>query len=456
MKKRGYVIFVLILFISLFLSLSGKGVEIDRDEDIINQMLSIKEQFSKEDFNTIRFEDIIQETKLAINEDDKAQINALIIRFEDLGELAYNTKMSLDTYNKTIDALEKIDISEDDKTKILGIYNEAVIEFRNENYEGANKLLLNTQNYIKNSTEFYFIELFSKINSFKNQVKEIGLSTKPIISLEQKILDIKSKIDLSNISLVRDELININESIYIIKKIQEQWLFVKNKSINQELFEEIFVETKYYFENSRFEKIKELGKRSSELSQNIVNLEQKFEYISDKISELKLKNLEVNDAEVLLNKAKENYYQGNFELAEIDVNKAISILEEIESENIIFGALDKSRISFDILAFIKNNYKIIILVMGVITLIFCYGYEPARDKVMMYRYKNLRSREKNIIKQIKKIQTEYYVKKSISTDEYNNHLDTYQNSLIDIRRKLYSISKKLKINNRKILIKEPE
>ncbi|MEK6943632.1 MAG: hypothetical protein AABX00_06220 [Nanoarchaeota archaeon] len=151
----------------------------------------------------------------------------------------------------------------------------------------------------------------------------------------------------------------------------------------------------------------------------------------------------------LLAKSRAEFALNHFDDAESLAKQSEENLKSLESSSLIFGALGRKRIVFDVFSFFKSHWLAIIAVLAAIAAAWKYSHEAISLKILAKKLAALKKEKETIMAMIKQAQEDYFKKKSMNENSYNNLVDNHQQRLMEIEEKLTMIESKLKKQNEK-------
>ena len=151
----------------------------------------------------------------------------------------------------------------------------------------------------------------------------------------------------------------------------------------------------------------------------------------------------------LLAKSRAEFALNHFDEAESLAKQSEENLKSLESSSLIFGALGRKRIVFDVFSFFKSHWLAIIAVLAAIAAAWKYSHEAISLKILAKKLAALKKEKETIMAMIKQAQEDYFKKKSMNENSYNNLVDNHQQRLMEIEEKLTMIESKLKKQNEK-------
>lgn len=444
---------LLLLFLEIFSvsSLAQKNtaeikVSYFQASNSIKNSEKIVDDITNMGLNNQRFKDLLQDSRTYFELKD--YINVLRIEKE-LKELKQKTLFLIETINKTQKLIENAESMGLNIESIHEQYLAGIEEFNENNFEQSLLLIKNSLSDVNKELNSLF-NLEPVFENLEVLAKDAELKFNIINDLKDKFEKISVEDDLYSKIIIKEEILLLNTSITNLLRAKEEIQEISGKGVPVSRLYDLYEESIASIELGRFNEAIGLIEEIGLLKKEIFYLLDKIGQAKKEIGILKSKNLDFSSPQELLNQGIKKFEDNNYEDSKILIDESIAKSNELKSSSLLFGVLDKSSATFNLLHFLKNYWLIILLSFVALFIIFSFSYKSLSGRHLARQILLLKKQEKTIIELIKKYQTEYFKHRKISKESYNLAIDKYQERLLKIKEKLPLLESKLEQQRAKI------
>ena len=147
------------------------------------------------------------------------------------------------------------------------------------------------------------------------------------------------------------------------------------------------------------------------------------------------------------NRAKQEFSLENFEEAEKLFLETKKSLQEIETNNIVFGGIRKAELKKNLIDFLINNWILILVVAALIAVLFKPLKKYSQLKIAGFKLSKLKSEKEAIISLQKELQKDYYIGHSIDKKSYHKEFSRIEERKIEIGNQIAMNEEKEKEHN---------
>lgn len=178
--------------------------------------------------------------------------------------------------------------------------------------------------------------------------------------------------------------------------------------------------------------------------------------IFDKTWDSESKNFDLSSIKNTYDEINNSFIQERFEETITLINKGYLTLSNYESSQTTLNLFYKTTTK-TIKDFFINNWKILSIGATIVIILLIIFWSVIKKAIIKNKLKNLYSRKSAIEGLVKKIQYDYFKKKTMSETEYNIKIKTFGDMTREIDRQLPEIQEQLiKVDKKKILADEKE
>jgi hypothetical protein len=443
-KKEDKNLFILFIFSLLFIVNLVNANEIGNDRSTALSIAYKADQSIKEltgrGIKVNRLIDLKKEVNLALEKNNYKEVISLSNDIINLKNIAIDTYNRINKSNLLITVLDRLNVN---TSKIKNNLLYGTREFSIENYESANLYVNKTYDEISNIFNNKFKKILYNLNKLKNLSIQNNISTVKIndfVSIVNKSLENK---EYQRLNLLILEGNKINNSIFILINIKNLMDDVEKQNLPITRMNDITKEAELSLDLGDYNKVLLLNKDAEMLKTTIFDLDEDINKTRLMLSTAEKDGLEIDGAKELLNSAIDKFNNENFEEAQKLIKETQNNLREIKSSALVLGVIEKSRLKFNVIMLIKNNLWSILIIIILVVLFAITSYSFISVQLLKNKIKKNKN-ELNILKNLQiKTQREYFVKRTISKQNYLVNMDKYDEKMTKIKEILPVLERKL-------------
>lgn len=329
--------------------------------------------------------------------------------------------------------------------------NSAKIAFEANNYEEALALITWENNRLDGMIINISGTLEGSIKGINYTIHEEGIDSQLIAKISAETEKAYKSSDYASIIISYNSLPEINHSLRMIIEASNLIKGLEGHRRQTKRLEDIKVQAIDSLDNKDYESSILYSEEIIYLAQLIRSTESVIAETQSRIS-VAGSMKEARLANETLHRAINELELENYEDSQESAQEAYDIISGAESQSLLFGSLSNEKARFNIIKSAKENPWIvpaIIMVFLLIAILFIKASRIITIRFCGVRIKKLTAERGAIEGLIKRNQVEYFVKKSIDIDTYNNTAKKHQEMLLNIEKKIPLLKEKIEKNKGK-------
>ncbi|MFH0874621.1 MAG: hypothetical protein V1859_01700 [archaeon] len=440
-KTKGFAkmnIHSLILCVLLVLLLAVQPAFGENVNITYSKIVGFAEDLNMRNMDAERILELHIEAKEALQKNDYILYEKKVNQAYDAYLFAISLYESQQVLDKNIVSLGSLNYSQKEiKKKAYEISYELSVG----NYEQAKIYLDYANSEINNISKDVKKTINTRLSALNATLLQNGIKLRLIESYYNSVNSAQEASDISKLAEILQNTIELEKSIGYLVLLKQFEINAKENNVPTIIFKDISDEANNLIEKSRFESVKELYLLGREKYNKAIGA---YAAISDAQTKIAKLNSTVTDAaeseiaaaSFALEKAKKQFNESDFESSLLNAKDAIAKAEGIENKNKVLSAITLSRLNVDFIGFIKKNWIYLFALFVAIIIFWVYIYKKIQILVYQYKLKKAIEQKNNLISCIKKLQDDYYNKKSMPRPIYDARLDAYQEGLIRLTREI--------------------
>ncbi|MBN1793048.1 hypothetical protein JW826_05180 [Candidatus Woesearchaeota archaeon] len=366
-----------------------------------------------------------------------------------------------ETYNTTKSHIDKLTALEDMTKQIESLmeeaigrginitgvsvhYNIGVGEFKKNSFETAERELSTSKELLVNSLKNQSADMKSGLEALENLnlEQELGLSiiNKSIAEVSQY----EERDDYMNVFATLSKTSQMNESLHQIIILKETINRLEAEGKRTERFNDQMRELMTLFEEEDYAGLGILFNETQTIIYQAKEVVAGLAEIDQRLASPEVQGIDFTEAQELLEISKEELALENYEKSRDYMDRAKSLIEEIEKEHLLTTLINKSKAKYNPVKFLKENWLYIIL--GVLMLRFFTKVSMSAGKIAVYEHqiRKLEREQEVIIELMRGLQEEYYLTKEIDKDTYEAEKANFEQRSSEINKEFPVLTAKIK------------
>ena len=425
-------------------SLSQAQASIKNSQDAINHLQTIG-------MGTQRLDDLLQDAELSLQRGEYGRVVRIGEEIIVLQNKAIMLQNIIVRTKETIGDARSLSLN---VSAIEGQFTEGMRDFEAGNYEHAESMF---QQSSGNATELLRGELLileNTVDELATLLSSNGLQLATLAGYSESVKQKLSANDITSILPLKEEIREMSDAVHSIVEARESLLGMQGNNITSSRADDLFAEAVLAAELGNFKRAKDAARELQELEKKSSDAAQRLGGAKETLSDFSSQGVDVQEAEALLQEAYSSFAVGNYEDAQSLADSALRKAEGAKKDSLLFGAISKSQLRFNLLPFFKKYWW---LIAGSVALLAFSGvsvYRASTLHLLRLRIGKLKREETTIISLIKKYQEEYFRKKKMSKDSYDAVVDQHQERLLEIKETLPLLESRLAEKENKSAKKE--
>ncbi|MBN1156877.1 hypothetical protein JXA85_04620 [Candidatus Woesearchaeota archaeon] len=393
-------------------------------DDYGNEIKSMKNS----GINVERIEELLLEAQNAYSNNETNKTSLLLAQIEALKEKTVELNSRL---NKEKDVIAFLKSSNTSTELSQTEYSKAVSEFTLGNLIGTEEHLNSaiSENKIIFAKKYDY--LFGEVD--ESDFAEFGIKKEV---LNQKMGALRVAIadrDFTKIALLEIEMLATKDTLSKLGESKKKMDSMGDKNIQR--FSDLFNEAKLRIEINQLDEAERFSSMLNELFEKEERMRGSIAAFEGKISEYRAEGINTSIAEDSLVTVKREYEVNNYEKAEKILEENILLLEKEKENYLLSNSLEtKKRMTFG--EFVRKYFWIAAITIAMLSSAYLLFYKRIKRSHYARIVEKYKRERQALVELIKEAQQDYYNKKIMSKDEYEQRIDELEEKLAYINGKL--------------------
>lgn len=435
-KKIALILFAAFIYFSL--QVNSIDINFDTNESIVQGFYDVKDEtvsMLDKGLPVTPALNLINNGEIVLRAGDYLKLFEIINDIDRINRNVNNIFAGIKNAKIKINGLKELGFNLTSEENILSLAEQS---FAVENFENAQghigKITGKLNDAVMNNSK----DLYDNLRNIRTIQKNSKIETKLLDELLTGIGNAKIEGNYAYIIQVVNDLENINNSIHAISRVNKGIEKLEKTGKNTTRLKDMFLEANDAINSKDYET---LFLVTDEIEYFLEIIENTVELIN--LTKFKLSELYYLDG---INRINETLLLGlnefsneNYEDAEELILESYDMINKLEAESLLFGALSVDKIKLNLITFVKDEPWIVVslfIILAAFIIIITKIIKFALVRIYKKKIKSLVKEEKIIISLIKKNQIDYFIRHDIDKDSYKLSVSGYQERLVKIHQKI--------------------
>ncbi|MFH0869551.1 MAG: hypothetical protein V1866_00660 [archaeon] len=384
-------------------------------------------------FNTPRLDDALMDAKASYADRKFDQV----LRLYSESILTISKMMYVSSeINMTSMLLDEAKKRELNISESMGHYTLSLSDFRNNNLDAAQKEIAQSKELVTDQLMTESTMIIADLKELAAALASTGINANAVNRTTADILAAERSKDFIRLFILASRISEMNTSIAGLLTIKEKMnrLEADGYSINR--INDTIAELESLLDAGEYTQLSKRYNETISLIGKIYSVDKGIKKTEAGIGSPELAGIDLTEASELLNTSKSEFDLENYEKSEDYLARAKASLAEAEQANIFATILNKAKMRFDPISFLKKNWLSLILAILIGGIVIKVGGLFLVLKKSEQKLAKLKKEEEAITELMIKLQEEYFKEKIIDKDTYAAENNSFEKRLTQISEEI--------------------
>jgi len=398
-------------------------------------------------FNTPRLDDALADAKATYADRKFDQVLELysesMLTISKMIYISNNlniTSMLLDEAKK-----RELNISES-----MSHYTLSLSEFRNNNIDTAQKEIMLSKELVSGQLMTESTKITTELKELAAALASTGINTNKVNRTTAEILAAERSKDFIKLFILASKISEMNKSIAELLAINEGMNQLEAEGYRTQRIKDTVAELESLLDAGEHSQISKRYNETMTLMGKIYSINADIKETEVKMISPELEGIDLTEASELLNTSKSEFELENYDKSEDYLARARASIEEAEQAHIFATILNKAKMRFNPILFIKKNWTYIIMMIIIGGIVIRVGGLFLILKQSEQRLAKLQKEQEAITELTKKLQEDYFREKVIDKETYTAENSNFEKRSTQISEEIPMLIIKIKEKHDKL------